>query len=76
MLGIRATLMLSCQHFRFSEKFYIYYNQRTQIIYEKTNIFYLISDSTLEALLLFSMVVQVLLMLLLKAVIEVIPCYE
>ena len=55
------------QYFRFSWKFYASYSQGVEIVSEKTNIFYFVSGDTMKALLVKTIVVQILLVLLLKA---------
>ncbi len=74
-LTIRPTPMSPCQHFGFSWKSYVFYSQEAWTVCKKSNIFYPVSSSAMEALLLQAVIVQVLLMLLLKVVSRAIPCW-
>ncbi len=71
--SFKSTPMSPRQHFRFSKKSYASYSQGACTVYEKTNIFHLISNNAVEALSLRVVVVQIFFMLLLKAVGETMP---
>lgn len=52
------------------------YSQRVWTVYKKTNIFYLISNDTVEALSLQAMVIQISLILLWKVAGRAIPYWK
>ena len=75
-LDIRLIPIWFYQHFRFNWKAYASYKQETWTICEKTNIFYLVSYDAIEVLSLKIIIVQILLVLLLRAAGGAIPCWK